>query len=158
MSNNIDNNLAFLKVRNGLWSSLQRHLNLIYEAEEAFNRSLNFTDVYPFDVSLIDADKLEQYWLVRNNFRNLFIDEVVQLETLVKAVKSKKYEEADKKELYLLILGYVDIIKSVSEALDIYNPTLLPKDEELTAAKSQLCRITKFIRLQIRGVLPRFGI
>ena len=147
---------AFQRARDGLWNSLQNHLYKLYETEEAFNKCLTFADSYPFDQSAVNAENLEEYWRQRKSLRVLFIDEVNQLDSLIKAVRHKGYKEGDKKHLYLLILGYMDILDATTEGLGQYVPKSLPKDEELANIATNFDRLKKFVRLNIRGILPVF--
>jgi hypothetical protein len=154
MSNKDTDSLAFQKARDGLWNSLQNHLSKLYETEEAFNKCLTFADTYPFDKPAISAESMEEYWRQRKGLRNLFIDEVNQLDSLIKAVRHKGYKEGDKKHLFLLILGYMDVLEATTEGLYLYVPKSLPKDEELVKSKTNFNRLIKFVRLNIRGILP----
>ena len=156
MSNKDADSVAFQKAKDGLWNSLQNHLSKLYETEEAFNRCLTFADAYPFEQSAINEENLEEYWSQRKNLRNLFIDEVNQLDSLINAVRHKGYKEEDKKHLFLLILGYMDLLEATTEGLFQFVPKSLPKDEELADSATRLDRLKKFVRLNIRGVLPAF--
>lgn len=64
---------------------------------------------------------------------DLFADETAQLDTLIKAIRTKGYTEDEKKQLYLLLLGYIDAAASVFKRLSIQILTKLPKYEELEA-------------------------
>ena len=156
MSNKDADSIAFQKARDGLWNSLQNHLSNLYETEEAFNKCLTFADNYPFDESAVNAENLEEYSRKRKALRVLFIDEVNQLDSLIKAVRHKGYKEEDKKHLFLLILGYMDMLEAITEGLYQYLPKSLPKDEELSSSTANFDRLKKFVRLNIRGVLPAF--
>jgi hypothetical protein len=156
MSNMDADDKAFQRARDGLWNSLQNHLTKLYETEEAFNKCLTFADAYPFDKSAVGAEILEEYWSLRKSLRNLYIDEVNQLESLIKAVRHKDYNEGDKKHLFLLILGYMDVLEATTEGLGQYVPKSLQKDEELANSAASFGKLKKFVRLNIRGILPVF--
>jgi hypothetical protein len=143
---------AFDKARTGLWVSLQKHLAAVYEAEAAFTKAVAFADSFPFSTSSIDAEVLDEYWKRRRALRDLYTDETTQLDTLTKAIRIKGYSEDEKKQLFLLLLGYIDIAASVFELLDSHAPSKLPKDEELEETKSRFERVKKFARLNVKGI------
>jgi hypothetical protein len=143
---------AFDKARTGLWTSLQKHLATVYEADAGFTRATAFTDAFPFPPSAANEEQLATYWQRRRVLRDLFTDETNQLDTLNKAIRSKGYAEAEKKQLYLLLLGYMDIAASIFERLHIEVPKTLPKDEELEETTARFDRVRKFARLNIRGI------
>ena len=144
---------TFDKARTGLWISLQKHLATVYAAETAFARSVAFANgIFPFAASAASADELQEYGQRRQALRDLFTDETTQLDTLIKAIRVKGYAEDEKKQLYLLLLGYMDIAASVFERLLTQVPTSLPKDEELEEAMAKFARVQKFARLNIKGI------
>lgn len=144
---------TFEKARTGLWTSLQKHLATVYAAEAAFVRAVAFADgTFPFVASAASAEQLQEYGERRRALRDLFTDETTQLDTLTKAIRVKGYAEDEKKQLYLLLLGYMDIAASVFERLLTQVPTPLPKDEELEEATAKFARVQKFARLNIKGI------
>ncbi|WP_201986477.1 hypothetical protein [Hymenobacter rubidus] len=143
---------AFDKARTGLWVSLQKHLAAVYEAEGAFAQATAFAETFPFAGSSASPEQLAEYWLRRNALRDLFTDETAQLDTLNKAIRSKGYAEAEKKQLYLLLLGYMDIAASIFERLHAEVPKPLPKDEELDETTARFDRVRKFARLNVKGI------
>ena len=143
---------AFDKARTGLWTSLQKHLATVYESETAFVRAVAFADAFPFAASSASADQLLAYEQHRRVLRDLFTDETTQLETLTKAIRVKGYAEAEKKQLYLLLLGYMDIVASVFARLHTHVPMSLPKDEELEDTTARFARVQKFARLNVKGI------
>ena len=143
---------SFDKARTGLWVSLQKHLATVYEAEAAYTQATAFAEAFPFAVSSASPAQLETYWQRRNALRDLFTDETTQLDTLNKAIRSKGYAEAEKKQLYLLLLGYIDIAASIFERLHTEVPTALPKDEELEETAARFDRVRKFARLNVKGI------
>ena len=143
---------AFDKARTGLWSSLQKHLATVYEAEARFARATAFTESFPFPASAASEEQLATYWQRRRELRDLFTDETAQLDTLNKAIRSKGYAEAEKKQLYLLLLGYMDIAASIFERLHTQVPKALPKDEELEETTARFDRVRKFARLNVKGI------
>jgi hypothetical protein len=143
---------AFQKARDGLWTSLQRHLSDLQQAQQQFLRHRVPAAAYPFDPQEAEADQLTAYGEHRTTLRNLFIDEAQQLYTLVQALRSKSYTVADKRQLFLLLLGYVDLVNAATEALDYYVPQALPVDEELEEAKARLEKIRKGLRLYMQGI------
>jgi hypothetical protein len=147
----------FDKARVGLWTSLQKHLALIYQAEATFTKSVAFADAFPFLPASVAAEQLAEYQQQRNSLRDLFTDETAQLDTLVKAIRTKSYAEEDKKQLYLLLLGYMDIAASVFDRLDEQVPAKLPKDEVLEETKAKFIRVQKFARLNVKGVTGLLG-
>ena len=149
-----DSNIAsaFDKARTGLWVSLQKHLAAVYEAETAFARATAFAETFPFPVSSASAEQLAMYGQRRNALRDLFTDETAQLDTLNKAIRGKGYAEAEKKQLYLLLLGYMDIAASIFERLHTEIPTPLAKDEELEETTARFDRVRKFARLNVKGI------
>jgi hypothetical protein len=150
-------NTAFERARTGLWVNLQKHLALIYQAEAAFAKSVAFADSFPFSVASVEAEQLADYQQQRNALRDLFTDETAQLDTLVKAIRTKGYSEDEKKQLYLLLLGYMDIAASVFEQLSVKVPTNLPKDEELEATQARFERVCNFARLNVKGIAGLLG-
>ena len=143
----------FDKARMGLWTSLQKHLATVYAAEAAFVGAVAFAEgTFPFAASAASADQLQEYGQRRRALRDLFTDETTQLDTLTKAIRVKGYAEDEKKQLYLLLLGYMDIAASVFERLLTQVPTPLPKDEELEEATAKFARVQKFARLNIKGI------
>ncbi|MDO7853052.1 hypothetical protein [Hymenobacter convexus] len=143
---------AFDKARTGLWTSLQKHLAGVYEAETTFARATAFAEAFPFAVSGASAGQLADYWTARNALRDLFTDETTQLDTLNKAIRTKGYAEAEKKQLYLLLLGYMDIAATIFERLHTDVPNALPPDEELAETTARFDRVRKFARLNVKGI------
>ena len=144
---------VFDKARTGLWTSLQKHLATVYAAEAAFAQATAFADgTFPFAASSASAEQLDVYGQQRRALRDLFIDETTQLDTLTRAIRVKPYAEEEKKQLYLLLLGYMDIAWTVFERLLTQVPSLLPKDEELTEITAKFIRVQKFARLNVKGV------
>ncbi|WP_324673042.1 hypothetical protein [Hymenobacter sp. GOD-10R] len=144
---------AFDKARVGLWTSLQKHLLIVYEAEQVFLKATAFADFFPFTASLVEEDQLQEYWKCRNKLRDLYSDETAQLDTLVKAIRTKSYSEEGKKQLYLLILGYMDIVSIVFELLSTRVPTKLATEEELAETNVKFDRVRRFARLNIKGII-----
>ena len=107
---------------------------------------------FPFAASAASTDQLQEYGQRRSALRDLFTDETTQLDTLTKAIRVKGYAEDEKKQLYLLLLGYMDIAASVFERLLTQVPIPLPKDEELEEATAKFARVQKFARLNIKGI------
>ncbi|WP_375435646.1 hypothetical protein [uncultured Hymenobacter sp.] len=149
---NEPNTAAFEKARTGLWTSLQKHLISVYGAEKAFLASVAFVDEFPFALHTANEEQLAGYWSARNSLRDLYSDETTQLDTLVKAIRTKNYSEDQKKQLYLLLLGYMDIAASIFELLSTHVPTKLPEDEELEAVAAKFERVKKFARLNVKGI------
>jgi hypothetical protein len=143
---------AFDKARTGLWTSLQKHLASVYEAETAFARATAFAEAFPFAVSAASAEQLANYHAARTALRDLFTDETNQLDTLNKAIRTKGYAEGDKKQLYLLLLGYMDIADAIFERLYTEVPNALPPDEELAETSARFDRVRKFARLNVKGM------
>ncbi len=143
---------AFQKAREGLWTSLQKHLEKLYETEKQFKQSVGFTDTFPFNSQILDSEKLSEYWQNRNNLKDLFIDETEQLSTLIKAIRQKDYKEDDKKQLFLMILRYVDIAESIFKQLETYKPLKFKEEEEYINALNTFNRLHNFIRLYIKGI------
>ena len=144
---------TFDKARTGLWTSLQKHLTTVYAAEAAFVKAVAFAGgTFPFAASVASAEQLQEYGQRRRALRDLFTDETTQLDTLTKAIRVKGYAEDEKKQLYLLLLGYMDIAASVFERLLTQVPAPLPKDEELEEATAKFARVQKFARLNIKGI------
>ena len=144
---------TFDKARTGLWTSLQKHLATVYTAEAAYAKAVAFAEgTFPFAASAASAEQLREYGQHRRALRDLFTDETTQLDTLTKAIRVKGYAEDEKKQLYLLLLGYMDIAASVFERLLTQVPTPLPKDEELEEATAKFARVQKFARLNIKGI------
>ncbi|AHJ98770.1 hypothetical protein [Hymenobacter swuensis] len=149
---------AFDKARNGLWASLQKHLSTVYAAEKDFRAATRFTDTFPFSAASLEPQQLLDYQHQRAVLRDLYVDETSQLDSLVKAVRLKSYQEDDKKLLFLMILGYMDLAETVFALLDTHRPTKLEPDEELEEAAARFERVRNFTRLNIRGLgslLPR---
>jgi hypothetical protein len=148
---------AFERARTGLWLSLQKHLALIYQTEKAFAKSVAFADSFPFSPASVEAEQLAEYHKQRNLLRDLFTDETAQLDTLTKAIRTKGYTEDEKKQLYLLLLGYIDIAASVFERLKVEVPSKLPEDEELKLTQDRFDRVRNFTRLNIKGIAGLLG-
>ena len=143
----------FDKARTGLWTSLQKHLATVYEAETTFAQAVAFADgVFPFVTSSASSEQLDLYSRRRQALRDLFTDETTQLDTLTKAIRVKTYAEDEKKQLYLLLLGYIDIVATVFERLQTQVPTALLKDEELEETAARFARVQKFARLNVKGL------
>ena len=143
---------AFDKARAGLWNSLQKHLVLLYAAETAFTKAASFAEAFPFSPAAVPAETLHVYWQQRHALQDLHTDETAQLDTLTKAIRTKGYAEDDKKQLYLLLLGYLDIAAAVFSLLDTHIPSPLPKEEEWEATKSRFERVKNFARLNVKGM------
>lgn len=143
---------AFDKARTGLWASLQKHLTSIYAAETDYRAATRFTETFPFPASAATPQQLLDYQHQRAVLRDLFVDETSQLDTLVKAIRTKGYAEDDKKLLLLMILGYLDLAETVFALLDTQRPSQLEPDEELDEARGRFERIRNFVRLNIRGI------
>ncbi|QIX60735.1 hypothetical protein HER32_05920 [Hymenobacter sp. BT18] len=151
---------AFDKARNGLWLSLQKHLETVYAAEKSFRVAVPRTDELPFSAAQIEPQLLFEYQQQRALLRDLYLDETTQLDSLVKAVRQKSYQEDEKKLLWLMILGYMDLAHTVFALLDTHRPSRQEPDEELTDTTARFERIRNFIRLNIRGIaglLPKLG-
>ncbi|SHI59283.1 hypothetical protein SAMN02745146_1124 [Hymenobacter daecheongensis DSM 21074] len=151
---------AFDKARNGLWTSLQKHLETVYAAEKDFRAATSFTDAFPFSPAAFEPQVLLDYQQHRAQLRDLYIDETTQLDSLVKAVRTKSYEEDGKKLLLLMILGYMDIAETIFALLDVRRPSKLEKDEELEETTAKFERVKNFVRLNIKGIsglLPKMG-
>lgn len=149
---------AFDKARTGLWASLQKHLSTVYAAEKDFRAATRFTTTFPFAAASLEPQQLLDYQYQRAVLRDLYVDETTQLDSLVKAVRQKPYQEDDKKLLFLMILGYMDLAETVFTLLDTHRPTKLEPDEELAEAAARFERVRNFTRLNIRGIsglLPR---
>ena len=143
---------GFDRARAGLWSSLQKHLAPLYAAEAAFLKASAFANDFPFSVGDVPAEALAEYWRSRHALRDLYTDETAQLDTLTKAIRTKSYSEAEKKQLYLLLLGYFDIAASVFGLLETHVPRPLPPDEEWAETDDRFDRIRKFARLNVKGI------
>lgn len=144
---------TFDKARLGLWTSLQKHLAAVYAADAAFARAVAFAGgTFPFANSAATAEELDAYGQQRRALRDLFTDETLQLDTLTKAIRVKGYAEDEKKQLYLLLLGYMDIAATVFERLQTQGPSSLPKDEELEETTAKFVRVQKFARLNVKGI------
>ena len=145
---------AFDKARTGLWTSLQKHLTTVYAAETAINQATAFAEgSFPFFASRATAEQLQEYTQRRHALRDLFTDETAQLDTLTKAIRTKGYSSDEKKQLYLLLLGYMDIAAGVFGRLHTHVPSpALPKDEELEETTARFDRVQKFARLNIKGI------
>jgi len=152
-----DSASAFERARAGLWASLQKHLALLYQAEAAFAKAVAFADAFPFAPTEIEAEQLAEYTRQRIALRDLFTDETTQLDTLAKAIRTKGYAEDDKKQLYLLLLGYLDIAGAVFERLGTQVPRGLPADEELAATQARFERVRSFARLHVKGIAGLLG-
>ncbi|MFC6224654.1 hypothetical protein ACFP2F_15500 [Hymenobacter artigasi] len=148
---------AFDKARTGLWTSLQKHLATVYAAETAFARAVAFTDTFPFAASAASEEQLQEYEQQRRALRDLFTDETTQLDTLVKAIRLKGYAEDEKKQLYLLLLGYMDIAASIFERLHTQVLTRQPADDDLAQTTDRFARVQKFARLNIKGIAGLLG-
>jgi hypothetical protein len=142
----------FEKARTGLFLSLQKHLTALYAAEKAFLQSVVFADSFPFLASSVDAELLSEHWTHRNALRDLYANETAQLDTLTKAIRSKNYSEDEKKQLFLLLLGYMDIAGDVFELLISHVQVRPPKDEELEEVQDRFERVKKFARFNIKGL------
>ena len=142
----------FDKARTGLWASLQKHLATIYAAEAAFTRAVAFADAFPFAANYATAEQLDGYGQQRRALRDLFTDETTQLETLTKALRVKAYAEDEKKQLFLLLVGYMDLAAGVFARLHTQVPTALPKDEELADTTARFARVQQFARLNVKGL------
>lgn len=148
---------TFERARTGLWASLQKHLALLYQAEAAFVKSVAFANTFPFAPAEAEAGQLADYTRERGALRDLFTDETTQLDTLTKAIRTKDYAAADKKQLYLLLLGYLDVAATVFERLSTQVPRGLPKDEELEATQARFERVRSFARLHVKGIAGLLG-
>lgn len=143
---------GFDRARAGLWGSLQKHLAPLYAAEAAFVQASAFAVEFPFSVSSVPAEALAEYWRSRYALRDLYSDETTQLDTLTKAIRTKSYTEAEKKQLYLLLLGYFDIAASIFGLLETHVPRPLPPDEEWAETDARFGRIRRFARLNVKGI------
>src|SRR6476469_5809803 len=143
---------GFDRARTGLWSSLQKHLAPLYAAEAAFLKASAFASDFPFSVGSVPAEAQAEYWRSRHALRDLYTDETTQLDTLTKAIRTKAYAEAEKKQLYLLWLGYFDIAASIFGLLETHVPRPLPPDEEWAETNARFERIRKFARLNVKGI------
>ncbi|TGE10304.1 hypothetical protein [Hymenobacter fodinae] len=146
------NTAAFDKARTGLWTSLQKHLTAVYGAEKTFLAATAFVEAFPFALHSATEEQQADYASARRGLRDLYTDETNQLDTLVKAIRTKGYSEDQKKQLYLLILGYMDIAASVFELLITHVPAKQPEDEELAATVAKFERVRKFARLNVKGI------
>ncbi|TPG71714.1 hypothetical protein [Hymenobacter nivis] len=143
---------AFDKARTGLWTSLQKHLATVYAAEAAYRQAVAFAPDVPFAAADATDDQLDAYHKQRSALRDLFADETTQLDQLTKAIRTKGYAADEKKQLYVLLLGYVDIAASVFALLDSHAPSALAPDEELAETKARFDRVKNFARLNVKGV------
>ena len=141
---------SFDKARAGLWASLQKHLATVFAAEAAFTRAVAFAEAFPFATAT--ADQLDGYWHQRRALRDLFTDETTQLDTLTKALRVKGYADEEKKQLFLLLLGYMDLAAGVFTRLHTQVPTSLPKDEELADTTARFVRVQQFARINVKGL------
>ncbi|GAB3235400.1 hypothetical protein GCM10027346_25070 [Hymenobacter seoulensis] len=148
---------AFNKARTGLWTSLQKHLAAVYSAEKTFLKATAFVEAFPFALHTATEEQQADYQSARRGLRDLYTDETAQLDVLVKAIRTKGYSEDEKKQLYLLILGYMDIAASVFELLHTHVVTKQPEDEELEAATAKFERVRKFARLNVKGLAGLLG-
>ncbi|UOQ65365.1 hypothetical protein [Hymenobacter volaticus] len=151
------NTAAFEKARTGLWTSLQKHLAAVYSAEKSFLAATAFVDEFPFALHAATQEQQDDFAKSRNALRDLYSDETTQLDTLAKAIRTKGYSEDQKKQLYLLILGYMDIAASIFELLNTHVPTKLPEDEELQEVAAKFERVKKFARLNVKGLAGLLG-
>lgn len=154
---NEPNIAAFEKARTGLWTSLQKHLAAVYSAEKSFLAATAFVDEFPFALHAATQEQQDDFSKSRNALRDLYSDETTQLDTLAKAIRTKGYSEDQKKQLYLLILGYMDIAASIFELLTTHVPTKLPEDEELQEVAAKFERVKKFARLNVKGLAGLLG-
>ena len=143
---------GFDRARAGLWASLQKHLAPLYAAETAFLKATAFATDFPFSAGDVPAEALAEYWRCRSALRDLYTDETAQLDTLTKAIRTKGYLEAEKKQLYLLLLGYFDVAAAIFGLLDTHVPRPLPPDEEWAETDARFDRIRKFARLNVKGI------
>ncbi|MCR5888917.1 hypothetical protein LRS06_14305 [Hymenobacter sp. J193] len=151
---------AFDKARNGLWVSLQKHLETVYAAEKSFRAAIPRTEDLPFSAAQVEPQQLFEYQQQRAELRDLYLDETAQLDSLVKAVRLKSYQEDEKKLLLLMILGYMDVAATIFALLDTHRPSRLEPDEELAETTARFERIRNFVRLNIKGIsglLPKLG-
>ncbi|UOR05627.1 hypothetical protein MUN82_00665 [Hymenobacter aerilatus] len=148
---------AFEKARAGLWVSLQKHLAAVYSAEKSFLAATSFVEAFPFALHAATEEQQADYQQARRALRDLYTDETTQLGTLVKAIRTKSYTEDEKKQLYLLLLGYLDIAASVFALLSTHVPTKLPEDEELATTMDTFERVRKFARLNVKGLAGLLG-
>ena len=146
------NTAAFDKARTGLWTSLQKHLTAVYGAEKTFLAATAFVEAFPFALHSATEEQQADYASARRSLRDLHTDETNQLDTLVKAIRTKGYSEDQKKQLYLLILGYMDIAASVFELLTTHVAAKQPEDEELATTVAKFERVRKFARLNVKGI------
>jgi hypothetical protein len=143
---------GFDKARTGLSNSLQSHLEVLYNTEKDFVNSVSFTNSFPFLTTEVNADTLDTYQKQWKLLRDLYTDETIQLDTLLKAIRSKKYNENEKKQLYLLILGYMSVLTSIVKTLYTHVPVNHPVDEELLETNSKFERLQNLTRLYIKGI------
>jgi hypothetical protein len=148
---------AFDRARTGLWGSLQKHLALLYGAEAVFVKAVTFAHSFPFLASEVEPELLAEYYRQYSALRDLFTDETAQLDTLTKAIRTKGYAEDEKKQLYLLLLGYLDIAATVFERLSVQVPAKRQKDEELEATQARFERVRNFARLNVKGIAGLLG-
>ncbi|SNC75034.1 hypothetical protein SAMN06265337_2671 [Hymenobacter gelipurpurascens] len=143
---------AFDKARTGLWTSLQKHLTAVYGAEKTFLTATAFVEAFPFTLHSATDEQQADYQSARSGLRDLYTDETAQLDTLVKAIRTKGYSEDEKKQLYLLILGYMDIAASAFALLRTHVAAKQPEDEELATTDAKFERVQKFARLNVKGI------
>ncbi|MBC3540422.1 hypothetical protein ACFSC6_11070 [Rufibacter sediminis] len=148
-----ENSPSFQKTRDNLLTSLQNHLENIYLVEKQFTDIIILSDVFPFNPNQVEKDKWEDYEIKRGNLRDLFIDETNQLEGLIKAIRQKKFNPTDSKQLLLLILGYVDIADSAFQKLFTYSFVTRNIDEMLESTQTRFVKLRNLIRLLIKGVI-----
>jgi hypothetical protein len=131
---------------------LQKHLETVYAADSSFRAATAFTDSFPFSPAAFEPQVLLDYQQQRARLRDLYVDETAQLDSLVKAVRTKSYQEDEKKLLLLMILGYMDIAETIFALLDVRRPSKLDKDEELEETAAKFERVKNFVRLNIKGI------
>lgn len=143
---------AFDKARSGLWASLQAHLTTLYLAEKTYLDAVAATDSFFVAAGPVASYLLDEYWKQRKVLRDLYTDETNQLAVLVKTIRTKAYAADEKRQLYLLILGYISVLASVAKLLDTHASTILPQDAELAETAAQFSHLQKLVHLYIKGV------